>query len=101
MNTVLVAGSRPECRGRGYCVRRGVDDQVFEVWIFDQRVENTLPIALLGPPAKALEHAVLLAELFRKVAPRCPCASQPEHGINKPAIVLAMRPLVAFLARNK
>src|SRR6266852_1886424 len=79
----------------------GVDDQVFKVWILDQRVENALPHALLGPSAKALEHAVPVAELSWQVAPRCAGTSQPEHGIDEQAVVLARSPFVAFFTRNK
>src|SRR5277367_2664708 len=75
----------------------GIDDQVFKVWILDQRVENALPHALLGPTAKALEDAVPVAELFRQIAPRCARPSQPKHRIDEPAVVLAGSTSVAFL----
>src|SRR5271166_6322552 len=58
-------------------------DQVFKVWIFEQRIENTLPSALLGPSAKALEHAVPLAELIRQVSPGRSRARQPKHRIDE------------------
>ena len=68
----------------------GIDDQVFEIWIFYQRIEKTLPNALLGPSAETLEHAVPVAELSRRIAPWCAGASDPEHRIDEQAIVLAV-----------
>jgi len=79
----------------------GVDDQVFKVWIFEQRIENTFPSALLGPSAKALEHAVPLAELIRQVSPGRSRARQPNHRIDEKAIVLAVPSFVPFLTWNK
>src|ERR1700690_887110 len=79
----------------------GVDDQVFEVWIFDQHIENTFPNALLSPSAEALENAVPVAELLRQVAPGRPRASDPQHRIDEQTIVLAVPPLVSLLTRNK
>jgi hypothetical protein len=79
----------------------GVDDQVFEVRVFDQRGENTLPNALLGPPPKALEYTVPVAEFGWQVAPWRAGASQPKHGVDEQAIVIAVPPFVAFLTRNK
>jgi len=79
----------------------GIDDQVFEVGVFDQRIENTLPNALLGPSAETLEHAVPVAELFRQIAPGCAGASDPEHRIDEKAIVLAVPSFVSFFTCNK
>ena len=79
----------------------GVDDQVFEVGIFDQRIENTFPNALFCPPAEALENAVPVAKLWRQVALGRARASNPEHRIDEQTIVLAVPPFVTFLTRNK
>ena len=79
----------------------GIDDQVFEVGVFDQRIENTLPNTLLGPSAETLEHAVPVAELFRQIAPWCAGASDPEHRIDEKAIVLAVPSFVSFFTCNK
>jgi hypothetical protein len=79
----------------------GIDDQVFEVRIFDQRIEKTLPNAFLGPSAETLKHAIPVAELFRQIPPRCPGASDPEHRVDEQAIILAVPSFVSFLTWNK
>ncbi len=79
----------------------GVDDEVLEVWIFNQRIENTLPNVLLCPPTEALEHTIPVAKLTRQIAPRCSGTSQPKHSIHEQSIVLAVAPSVTFLTRNK
>ena len=79
----------------------GIDDQVFEIWIFYQRIEKTLPNALLGPSSETLEHAIPVAELFRQIPPRCPGASDPENRIDEQTIILAVSSFVSFLTRNK
>ena len=79
----------------------GVDEQIFEIWIFGQGFEKTLPYALLGPSSEALELAVPIAELGWQVAPRRPRASNPEDGIDEQTIVRAVSSFVAFFARNK
>jgi hypothetical protein len=79
----------------------GIDDQVFEVGIFDQRIENTLPNAILGPPAETLEHAVPVAELFRQITPWCAGASDPEHRIDEQAIILAVPSSISVFTWNK
>ena len=47
----------------------GVEDQVFEVRVYAQRGEKTLPNAFLSPPAETPEDAVPFAELFGQVTP--------------------------------
>ena len=79
----------------------GVDDQVFEVGIFDQRMENTFPSALLGPAAEALENAVPVAERWRQIAPRRARTRDLQHRIDKQTIVVAVPPFVSLLTRNK
>ena len=79
----------------------GVDDQVFEVGIFSQRIENTLPHAFLGPSPKALEYAVPVAKLTGQIAPWRPCTNQPNHGVHEQAVVLAVPSSISFFPRNK
>src|SRR5882672_12486447 len=79
----------------------GVDDQVFEVGIFHQRIEDAFPNALLGPAAEALENAVPVAERWRQIAPGRTRTRNPEYSVDKKTIVLAVPALVTFLARNK
>ena len=86
-----------------WCARTMVEinDQVFEVRIFDQRIEKILPNAFLGPSAETLKHAIPVAELFRQIPPRCPGASDPEHRVDEQAIILAVPSFVSFLTWNK
>src|SRR5258708_11961539 len=79
----------------------GVDDQVLKVRVFDQRVENTRPNALLCPPTEAGEDTVPFAKLVRKVAPWRSGASRPKHGIDEKPIVIARPPPVDLLTRYK
>ena len=79
----------------------GVDDQVFEVWIFNQRIEKTLPNALLCPSAEALEDAVPATKFLGQIAPWCSGTNQPKHSVYKQSIVLTVAPSVTFLTRNK
>jgi hypothetical protein len=79
----------------------GVDDRVLKVRVFDQRVENTRPNALLGPPTEACEDTVSFAKLVRQIAPWRSGASRPKHGIDEKPIVIARPPSVASLTRYK
>jgi len=79
----------------------GVDDQVFEVGTFHQRIEDAFPNALLGPAAKALENAVPGAEHWWQIAPGRTRTRDPQHSIDKQTIVLAVPPSVSLLTRNK
>jgi len=79
----------------------GIDEQIFEVWIFGQDFEKTLPYALLGPSSETLELAVPIAELARQIAPRRSRAGNPEDGIDEQTIVHPVSPFVAHFARNK
>jgi hypothetical protein len=82
----------------------GFDDQVLEIRNFDQRIENTLTNALLGPSAETLEHAVPVTELFRQIAPWRAGASDPQHRIDEQAIILAVPSFVSIVSiftRNK
>jgi hypothetical protein len=79
----------------------GVDDQVLEVWMFDQRTENTLPNALLGPSAETLEHTVPVTEFFREIAPRCAGSCNPKNRIHEQAIVFTVPSSISCLTRKK
>src|SRR5712691_7457224 len=79
----------------------GIDDQVFEVRIFTELGEKTLPNALFCPSPETPEHAVPFAKLFGQVTPRRSGTDQPQHTVDEQPIVLAVPPLVAFLAWNK
>src|ERR1700721_4418960 len=79
----------------------GVDDQVFEVRAFHQRIEDACPNALRGPAAESLENAVPMAKRWWQITPRRTRTRDPQHSVDKQTIVLAMPALVAFLIWNK
>ena len=79
----------------------GVDDQVLEVWMFDQCTENTLPNALLGPSAETLENTVPVAEFLREIAPRCAGSRDPENRIDEQAIIFTVPSSVSCFTRKK
>ena len=79
----------------------GIDDQIFEIRVFTQLGEKTLPNALSCPPPETPEHAVPFAKLFGQVTPRRAGADQPQHSIDEQTIVLSVAALVTFLAWNK
>jgi hypothetical protein len=79
----------------------GVEDQVFEVRVYAQRGEKTLPNAFLSPPAETPEDAVPFAELFGQVTPGRTCPHQPQHSIDKQTIVFAVAAPVTRFAWNK
>jgi hypothetical protein len=54
-----------------------------------------------APSAKALEHAVPIAELLGQIAPRRSGSNQPEHSIHKQTIVLAVPTSVSLFTWNK
>lgn len=78
-----------------------INEQIFEIGIFSQRLEKTLPDARLGPSSEALELAVPFAKLGWQIAPRRSRSRDPEHSIDEQTIVRAVPPLVAFFPRNK
>ena len=59
----------------------GVDDQVFEIRVFTQSLENTLPNTFLGPSAKTLEHAIPVAKFARQITPWRSSPHQPKGAI--------------------
>ena len=52
-----------------------------------QFLENALPDAFLRPAAKATEDRIPLAKACGQVAPRRAGAVDPQHGVDKEAIV--------------
>src|SRR5713226_713227 len=82
-------------------IKAHIGDQVFEVRIFTELGEKTLPNALFCPSPETPEHAVPFAKLFGQVTPRRSGTDQPQHTVDEQPIVLAVPPLVAFLAWNK
>ncbi len=79
----------------------GVDHHMLEVRVIRQDLEKILPNALACPAAEAHEGAVPVPELGRQIAPRCARAQNPQHRIDKQAVVLSRPTLVAFLAGNQ
>src|SRR3712207_4232654 len=62
---------------------RGVDLRPLPERIRGEHRERALPHALAGPAPEANEDAVPGSEALRQVAPACPVARLPEHGLDK------------------
>src|SRR5579872_1476300 len=92
-----------------FCARRmlvgahdgSVDDEIFVVRIITQRIEDTLPYAILCPSSEALEDAVPRAEFLRQIAPWRTGTIDPQYAFNKQPIVRTASSFVAFLTRTK
>ena len=66
---------------------RAINEHVFEVKLFRQRIEDTLKDIGERPAAEALEDAVPVAEALRQVRPRRSCLGPLEVGFKKPPVV--------------
>src|ERR1700758_1042292 len=64
-----------------------VDQDIFEIGIVAERLENSLPNALLRPPPEASIRREPLAERFRQIAPWRARSCNPKHGFDKEAVV--------------
>src|SRR6185312_16788269 len=73
-----------------------VDDQILEVGIVRHCLEDASPHALATPAAEPAEHAVPFAEGLRKIAPRRAGAHDPQHTLDKHAVIAPGR---TFLVR--
>lgn len=65
---------------------------------FLQGLKDLLPHALAGPAAEALVDGVPGAEALGKVPPGGAAAGNPEHGVDKLAVVSGCAPHIAGLA---
>ena len=63
--------------------------------------EELMPDALPRPVGKALVGAIPESKLLRKIAPRAACPRNPEHGLDKQAIVCGRAPRIAALTRQQ
>ena len=75
-----------------------VDQGIFQVGTVRDGLEQTLPDVRLHPVAKAGEDAVPVPEPGRQIAPGTAGAHNPQHRLDKKAIVLAAASGVARLA---
>ena len=76
-------GFGPPFSGRGLLVgtdQGGVEHEVLVVGVVDQRFEDPLPDARLGPSCEALVQALPLALAFRQVTPVGARAQDPPAG---------------------
>ena len=74
-----------------------VEHDPFEVGLL-QSLENGLPSAFFGPSVEALEGGIVFAVSFGQVLPGCAGAGDPEHGVDKTAVVLGVSSGVAGFA---
>jgi len=69
----------------------GVDDQILEVGIIGQGLENPSPDAFGAPSAEATGHAVPAAKRLRWITPGRTRADDPQHALDKHAIIAPRR----------
>jgi|WetSurSiteA1Bulk_404760.scaffolds.fasta_scaffold217910_1 hypothetical protein len=75
-----------------------VDEQVFQVGVATRGLGDSLPDTLFAPTGEAHKCPVPMAKFDRQVAPRTPCAHDPEDGLDKAPIVLGRTTWIARLA---
>src|SRR3954453_4341265 len=78
----------------------GVDQGVFQVGLVRDGVEQPLPDARLHPIAEAREDAVPVAKQGRQITPGTAGMHNPQHRLDKQAIVLAAASGIARLAQT-
>ena len=64
----------------------GVDHRVFVVRIVSQRLEKTLPYAVLRPPREPRVNGLPVAEPLGQIAPRRTRPKFPNHRLNEKSI---------------
>jgi hypothetical protein len=65
-----------------------VDATPLIVRVRPQRLEQPLPLAVLGPAVEAVEHGLPGAEDRGQITPRCARAPPPQNGLHEEAIIL-------------
>ena len=75
----------------------GVDHGVLHVRIIRGGIEKPFENIGFYPVSKPLEDGVPAAELGRKIAPRAAGSRDPQHRLDKPAVVIAAATGVGFL----
>ena len=73
---------------------RGVKHHPVEVRL-PEGFEDRLPAALFRPSVKALINRVVLAETFQEIRPGSSGAGDPEHGVQKAAVIVGVATGVA------
>ena len=76
-----------------------VDHRVFVVGVCGEMLENPFPDAGLGPTGKPRVNLDRIAKPLRQVAPGRARLGDPQHGIDKQAIILGGDTGVSRLAR--
>ena len=81
-------------------VGRGIEHDPVEVSLL-KGLEDCLPTTLLRPTVEALIHCVGLTEALREVFPGSPGAGNPEHRVQKPAVVIGVAARTQRFARKQ
>ena len=70
---------------------RGVDNEVFKVWIICENCKHIVPNTFLAPPTEPAKDAVPIAKFIRQIAPWCAGSYQPKHSFDEHPIVTSRR----------
>lgn len=79
---------------------RRVNQNVLDFRLTCQCMHNSLPYTLASPTREANVHRMPSTELSRQVAPWTASTGNPQHRLEKPAIVGCRSAPVAFFARQ-
>jgi hypothetical protein len=71
-----------------------------KVW-FLEGLEDCLPTAFFRPAAEALVNGVVLAEALREISPGGSGARDPEHRVQKTAVVIGVAAGITRFARKQ
>jgi hypothetical protein len=79
---------------------RGIEHDPVEVSLLES-LEDRLPTPLLRPAVEALIHCVVLAEAFWEIGPGSSSVRDPEHGVQKAAVVIGVAARIARFSRKQ
>jgi hypothetical protein len=79
---------------------RRVEHHPVEVRL-SEGLKDRLPASLFRPTVEALVHGIVLAEALREVWPRRSSARNPEHRVQKAAVVVGIAARITWLSRKQ
>jgi hypothetical protein len=75
----------------------GINHQPFAIRFFYQTFLKTSPDALIAPTTKAAMGVLPVPVFRRQVAPRRPCAQNPENSVDKQSVITSDTTPLTFL----
>ena len=77
-----------------------IDHKPFVIRVVYQRFENLLPYAFIPPSAKPLMNGAPFSVVWRQITPWRSGAKNPEHSVDKSAVVLSDAAPLPSLSRQ-